>query len=187
MDNFNNPNVNNQGYAPQQPYAQPQQGYAQPQQGYAQPQQPYAPQGYAMPNNAAPAVKLKTNRSFLKTLLLALVTFCIYPLIVYSSISTDINIIASKYDGKKTKHFLLMSLILAPLTLGIYAFVWWHGLTDRIGNELKRRNIDYKFGSRDFWCWMVLGCLLFGIGPIVFAVKLFKAMNLLSENYNTYG
>ncbi|MBR2875724.1 MAG: DUF4234 domain-containing protein [Clostridia bacterium] len=168
MDNFNNPNVNNQNYAQQQ-------------QGYM-PQQ-----GYAMPNNTAPAVKLKTNRSFLKTLLLSFVTFCIYPLVVYSSISTDINIIASKYDGKKTKHFLLMSLILTPLTLGIYSLVWWHGLSDRIGDELRRRNINYKFSSGDFWLWNVLGCLLFGVGPIVFAVKLFKAMNLLSENYNTYG
>ena len=34
----------------------------------------------------------------------------------------------------------LILLMLAPLTLGIYGFVWQHQLADRVGAELRRRN-----------------------------------------------
>lgn len=36
-----------------------------------------------------------------------------------SNISTDINTIASRYDGKKTMHYCLVLFIFSWLTLGI--------------------------------------------------------------------
>ena len=134
----------------------------------------------------APAVQLKTNRGLLKTILLTVITFGIYPLVLYSGISDDINIIASAHDGKKTMHFLLMSLVVSPLTLGIYYFVWFHKLSARIGSELRRRGIHYSFGAGDFWLWNMLGSMIV-VGPLVYSYKLFKAMNLLCENYNQVG
>lgn len=137
-------------------------------------------------NAYAPAVQLKTNRGLLKTILLSLITLGIYPLVVFSTISTDINIIASKYDGKKTMHFLLMSLLVGPITLGIYSVVWCHQLSNRIGNELRRRGIAYSFSAADFWLWNVLGALIL-VGPLVYTYKLFKSMNLLCDHYNHVG
>ena len=134
----------------------------------------------------APAVKLKTNRGLLKTILLSLITFGIYPLVVMSVISTDINVIASRYDGKKTMHFLLVMLIFGGLTFGIAPIVWYHRISARIGNELSRRGIGYSFGAGSFWGWNVLGALI-GIGPLVYLHKLFKAMNLLCAHYNING
>ena len=66
-------------------------------------------------NNAAvnaPVAQLKTDRSLAKFILLSLVTFGIYALVVMSGVSTDINTIASRYDGKKTMHFFLLTFIL---------------------------------------------------------------------------
>lgn len=140
----------------------------------------------AVPNNAPPIAQLKTNRGLLKYILLSLVTFGIYSIVCFSSISTDINIIASRYDGKKTMHFCLLGFIVAPLTLGIGAIVWYHKLSARIGSELQRRGIPYRFGAGSFWLWNVLG-LLIVVGPLVYTYKLFKAMNLLAENYNQVG
>ena len=134
----------------------------------------------------APARQLKTNRGLVKYILLSLITFGIYPLVLMSSISSDINLIASRYDGKKTMHFCLLAFVVAGLTLGIGAIVWYHRISNRIGNELKRRGISYGFSAGTFWGWNVLGALI-GIGPLVYAHKLFKAMNLLSENYNING
>lgn len=134
----------------------------------------------------APVVKLKTNRGLLKTILLSLITFGIYPLVVMSVISTDINVIASRYDGKKTMHFLLVMLIFGGLTFGIAPIVWYHRISARIGNELSRRGIGYSFGAGSFWGWNVLGALI-GIGPLVYLHKLFKAMNLLCAHYNING
>lgn len=46
-------------------------------------------------------VALKMNRSLVKFILLSLITFGIYGIVVLSGISSDINTIASRYDGKK--------------------------------------------------------------------------------------
>lgn len=137
--------------------------------------------------NTTPVLQLKTNRGLLKFILLSLVTFGIYALVFYSKVSTDINLIASRYDGKKTMHYCLLTFIVAPITFGIGAIVWCHRISERIGSELTRRGIAYSFDASTFWLWNVLGSLLFGVGPFVYLHKLCKAMNLLSADYNTKG
>ena len=103
-----------------------------------------------------------------------------------SSISTDINVIASRYDGKKTMHYCLLVFIFTGLTFGIAPLVWYHRISKRIGNELNRRGISYSFGAGSFWGWNILGALI-GIGPLVYTHKLFKAMNKLCADYNVNG
>ena len=144
--------------------------------------------GCRVENSAAnrPVAQLKTNRGLLKYILLTFVTFGIYPLVIMSSISTDINIIAGRYDGRRTMHYCLLCFIFSWLTFGIAPIVWYHNISNRIGNELRRRGIGYGFGAGTYWGWNVLGSLI-GIGPLVYTHKLFKAMNLISENYNING
>lgn len=135
---------------------------------------------------ARPIGQLKTNRGLLKFILLSMITFGIYGLVVMSVMSTDINTIASRYDGKKTMHYCLVMFIFSWLTFGIVPIVWFHKISDRIGNELARRNINYAFGAGSFWGWGVLGSLIF-VGPFIYYHKMFKSMNLLAEHYNIYG
>ncbi len=139
-----------------------------------------------MDERTAPALQLKTNRGLLKTILLSLITFGIYPLVVYSGISSDINQIASAHDGKKTMHYCLLVFLVAPLTLGIGSLVWCHRISARIGAELARRGISYSFSAMTFWGWNILGALI-GVGPLVYIHKLMKAMNLLCADYNVHG
>lgn len=140
---------------------------------------------YASP--VAPMVApLKTNRGLLKFILLSIITFGIYGIVVLSGISTDINTIASRYDGKKTMHFCLIFFLLTGLTLGIAPLVWYHRLSARIGQELTRRGIGYSFGAGSFWGWNILGALIV-VGPLVYTHKLLTAMNLLSADYNAKG
>ncbi len=133
-----------------------------------------------------PLAQLKTNRGLIKYILLSLITFGIYGLVVMSAVSTDINVIASRYDGKKTMHYCLVFFIFSYLTLGIVPLVWFHRISARIGNELSRRNISYSFGAGSFWGWNVLGALIL-VGPFIYIHKLLKSMNLLSANYNING
>ena len=134
----------------------------------------------------APVGQLKTNKGLLKTILLTLITFGIYPLVVMSAVSNDINIVASRYDGKKTMHFCLLSFIVSPITFGIAGIVWYHKISDRIGGELRRRGVDYDFGAGDYWIWGVLGTL-FVVGPFIYFHKLFKAVNKMNADYNING
>jgi len=133
-----------------------------------------------------PAVQLKTNRGLVKFILLSMITFGIYGLVVMSSVSTDINTIASRYDGKKTMHFCLMLFLFSWLTFGIVPLVWYHRISNRIGNELTRRGIDYSFGAGTYWLWGILGSFIM-VGPFIYIHKLLKSMNLLAENYNVRG
>ena len=136
--------------------------------------------------STAPVGQLKTNRGLLKFILLSIVTLGIYAIIFFCSVSNDINIIASRYDGKKTMHYALLFFLIAPLTLGIAYLVWGHNLSNRIGGELNRRNIDYSLSATDFWLWDILGSLII-VGPFFYVYKLITAMNKLSEHYNING
>ena len=133
-----------------------------------------------------PVYQLKTSRGLIKFILLSAITFGIYGLVAMSEVSTSINTIASKNDGKKTMHFCLVTFIFSWLTFGILPIVWYHSISARIGAELNRRGISYSFGAGSFWGWGVLGSLI-AIGPLVYMHKFFKAMNLLSKDYNNKG
>ena len=135
---------------------------------------------------SAPVNQLKTNRGWLKLILLSLITFGIYGIIFYTKLANDVNTIASRYDGKKTMHYCLLMFVIAPITCGIAGIVWCHRISARIGNELSRRGIAYKFGAGSYWGWNTLG-LLIGIGPIIYLHKLCKSMNLLCADYNARG
>ena len=136
--------------------------------------------------NTAPVGQLKTNKGMLKTILLSIITLGIYSLVVMSAVSSEINIVASRYDGKKTMHFLLMCFIISPITLGIGGLVWSHRISNIIGAEVKRRGIAYNFSASDFWLWGVIGSLIV-VGPFVYLHKMFKAMNLMNAHYNVNG
>lgn len=140
----------------------------------------------AQTSEAAPAIRLGTNRGLVKFILLSLITFDIYALIVMSDISRDINIIASRHDGKKTMNYLLVVFIFSWLTFGIVPIVWSHKISARIGKELQRRAIAYSFGAGTFWGWNVLGSFIV-VGPFVYMHKLLKSMNLLARDFNSNG
>lgn len=166
---------NYQQLAPQ--YQQPVPQYQQP---VPQHQQPYGQPFYG------PVRQLNTCRGLLKLILLTIVTFGIYPLVFFSGISEDINLIASRFDGKKTMHYCLMAFIVGPLTFGFGFIAWFHNLSSRMGNELARRGIAYSFGATDYWLWNVLGSLII-VGPFVYLHKLAKASVLLAQDYNVRG
>jgi hypothetical protein len=128
--------------------------------------------------------KLTTNRGLLLYIVFTVITFGIYPLVAFSLISSEVNKICK--DGKNTMPYWIV-LFLSPFALGIPLLVWYHRISNRIGNELKRREIDYSFSATTFWGWFILGSLLFGIGPWVFIHKFLKASNKINADYNTRG
>lgn len=135
---------------------------------------------------AAPVGQLKTNKGLLKTILLSIITLGIYPLVVMSAVSNDINLVASRYDGRRTMHFCLLVFIISPITLGIAGIVWYHKISNRIGEEIKRRGIAYNFSAADFWLWNVIGSFIV-VGPFVYLHKMFTAVNKMNAHYNVNG
>lgn len=165
----------------------------------------------------APALQLPTKRSLVKMIFLSILTLGIYPMVIWSRLVGEVNMVASRYDGERSMSFFGM-MMLSPITLGIHSLVWIHKLCRRIGTELQRRDIHYSFGAKDFWLWnmlfsflmsicsgvstylymtsrdsgvisLVLACvsLLTVIGPFVFTHKLMKSMNLMNGDFNLHG
>ncbi len=129
---------------------------------------------------------LTTNRSLTKYILLGIITLGIYPIIVLSGISTDINQVASKYDNKHTMHYCLIVFVFSWLTLGIVPLVWFTRLSSRIGAEQVRRNMPQTISGGTFWGWNVLGSLIV-VGPFIYVYKLLHAMNDICADYNSKG
>lgn len=149
---------------------------------------PYIPYGghpLPLPKNDTPALQLPTGRSLAKMFFLGLLTLGIYPVVIYSRMVTELNIAASRWDGRRTMPYFAM-MLLTPLTLLVFPFVWCHKFCGRIGRELERRGADYEFGPRFFWLWNVLGSLIL-VGPFIFTHKLTKAMNLINADFNING
>lgn len=142
--------------------------------------------GLAQTPSAPPSVRLPVNRGLLSWLLLSMVTFGIYPIVALANISSEVNLVASNRDRLHTTNGVLVFLLAFP-TLGIYPFVWWHKISDRIGGELRARGIDYSFDAGSFWLWGVFGSLFCGLGSLVFIHKFTTAMNRLNEHYNAHG
>ncbi len=142
--------------------------------------------GSAVQSASAPVAQRKTNKGLGKFIFLSIITLGIYSLVVMSSLSNDINIAASRYDGKRTMHYCLLAFIVSPITLGIASVVWFHKISNRIGRELKRRNIAYNLSAADFWLWYVIGSIII-VGPFIYIHKLFKAANLMCADYNQKG
>ncbi|MBQ4283738.1 MAG: DUF4234 domain-containing protein [Lachnospira sp.] len=177
MDN----NFNNQQGMPQQNFQQPMQGQPMMQ---GMPQNMNMQGGYYQPQFSAR--RLKTNRSTVSVILYTILTCGIYNLIFYNGIGDDINFVASKRDGKKTMNYILLYFIVGPLTCEIATIVWFHNISQRIGDEARARGVDTSFGAGTFWIWNVLGALIL-VGPFVYIYKLCKTMNKICEDYNNRG
>ncbi len=135
---------------------------------------------------SAPINQMQTERSLGKFIVFTIVTLGIYPIVFYSGISNDINTVQSRYDGKETMHFCLLFFLVGWVTCGIGYFVWFHRISNRISNQLDRKNIAYNFSAKDYWLWGVLGSLII-VGPFIYIHKLATAMNKIAETYNKKG
>ena len=133
-----------------------------------------------------PMKPMNTERKLWKYIVFSILTCGIYSIVFWSSIGEDLNLTASRRDGKKTMHYCLLFLVVNPLTLGIGYFVWNHKLCNRIGDEMARRGLEQSISAKTFWGWNVLGILLL-VGPFVYIAKVADAMNALASHYNREG
>jgi len=146
-------------------------------------QQPqYQPQPAVVPHKV-----MNQERELWKFIVFGILTCGIYPIVFWSGIGEDLNLAASRRDGKKTMHFCLVAFLLSGITCGIYPLIWYHQISQRIGDEARARGMQTDFGASTFWLWNILGSLLFGIGPFVYTYKVAKTMNFVAASYNVNG
>lgn len=126
--------------------------------------------------------KQQTNRSMVKLMTLSILTLGLYGIIFFIPLSFDLDKIAPKRDRSKTMNFLF-AYVLSLFTFAIVMDIWHYQIAARVEEALSKREIEYEFGTKDFWLWLMLGSFVL-VGPFVYFHKLCKAMNLLCAHYN---
>lgn len=133
-------------------------------------------------SNGKKLFKIK-KRGLFSFLFLGLITGGIYMCWRASVIARDVNIMC-KDDGKKTRGLLLGWFLFPFLTLGIYTFIWFYKLGNRLKDNAPRYNLKFKEGGGTVLTWVTLGLLLIGIGYLVGWYILFKNTNAMAGEYN---
>jgi hypothetical protein len=126
--------------------------------------------------------KLQTNRNMWKLMILSILTLGLYSFAFFIPLTFDLDKIAPKRYGEKTMNYIF-AYLLAYFTFNIVIDIWHYQVAQRVEEALKERDIDYEFGTSDFWRWFFFGSLIL-VGPFVYFHKLCKAMNLLCQSYN---
>lgn len=123
---------------------------------------------------------IKENRRLWKLILLTIPTFGIYNIVFWFQFTRDLN--EMNKSEKRIKNYILVCF-LSLLTLGIYRWVWFFYLEDRIQVTGEQLGMRIKPGPGT-----VLGLKLFGtfilIGPFIANYFVIRNMNRLAKEYN---
>ena len=141
----------------------------------------------AAPVNAAPITPLHTDYKLWKLIVFGILTFGIYDIVIFTSMANALNTACGNQNEPRTMHFCLLIFLIAPITMGIGALVWYHRFSARVGRELARRGItNIQFGAGTYWGWAFLGSFIV-VGPFIYCYKLMEAMNAIDADYNARG
>jgi len=94
--------------------------------------------------------------------------------------------IAYAVRGAEVNLFVLIAYAISYVAVLIIMLAWFHRMSNRVGDELRRRYIRYSFDAGTYWIWYILGSFII-VGPLIYMFKLCKAMNFLCEDFNTNG
>ncbi len=138
-------------------------------------QQPYGNQGQ---QNIR---RVKSHYSFAAFFFLGFLTCGIYQLYIIHCISRDINITGAG-DGKNT-HGLLVLILLSMITCGIYPYIYWFKLGNRIQSTGNRYGVIIQENGTTYLLWILFGVLLCGLGPYIGFYQILKNMNIVNHAY----
>lgn len=124
--------------------------------------------------------KLTTNRGWFKLWFLTGITLGIYGLFFWHKFAKDINLVCEE-DGRKTVGLGLL-ILLTIVTFGIFGIIWTWQTANRIRDYGKRHDVDVKTSGVKYFLWSTIGCMLFGLGPIIGQAKYLKSMNKICRD-----
>lgn len=124
---------------------------------------------------------IKENRRLWKLILYTIPTFGIYSIVFWFQFTKDLNDMNN--EEKPLKNYILV-LFLSIITFGIYRWVWFFYLADRI--QTTGQDMGMKIGPG---AGTTLSIRLFGtfilIGPLISNYLVIKNMNNVAKEYNS--
>jgi hypothetical protein len=77
-----------------------------------------------------------------------------------------------------------MASLLTMLTFGIYIWIWYYNLAERLYKNADEYNLRIKEDGGIILLWMLIGGLFFGIGYFIAVNILINNLNDMAEEYN---
>lgn len=124
---------------------------------------------------------IKEDRRLWKLILLTIPTFGIYNIVFWFQFTRDLN--EMNREDKRIKNYILV-WFLSILTLGIYRWVWFFYLEDRIQVTGERMGMRINPGPGTVLGWKLFGTFIL-VGPFIANYFVIRNMNRLAKEYNT--
>ena len=126
---------------------------------------------------------IKDDRSFLKLLLLSIVTFGIYEIWYLHHWTKDINTLC-KDDGKNNEGVLLY-ILFTLLTCGLFPVFWWFKAADRLSRAAVREGVAVDISGGKVLALCIVGMFTWGIFIWYAQYLVMQATNDLATDYNS--
>ena len=126
---------------------------------------------------------INDERSFIKFVLLSIVTLGIYEIWYQHHLTKDINELC-KEDGKKNEGILLYFL-LTLVTCGLFPIFWWYKAADRLSRAGVRESVSLDISGGRVLAVTVLSYITFGVLFLYTHYMVMSAVNDLATNYNS--
>ena len=129
-----------------------------------------------------PGNRLSSDRGFLATILLSIITCGIYYYYFVYKLAQDINV-ACKDDGDNTPG-MVAYILLSFVTCGIYTWWWEYKVANRLAANAPRYGLEFQENGTTILLWNLFGALICGIGPYISLSILIKNTNAICNGYN---
>ena len=126
---------------------------------------------------------MKDDRSFLKLLLLSIITLGIYEFWHLHHWTKDINTLC-KDDGKNNEGVLLY-ILFTLLTCGLFPVFWWFKAADRLSRAAVREGVAVDISGGKVLALCIVGMFTWGIFIWYAQYLVMQATNDLAVNYNS--
>lgn len=131
--------------------------------------------------------RVNDQRRMWKYIVFGMLTLGIYDIYMMWTMINDMNT-ACGYkertdDSCKSPHYLIF-VLLTFVTLGIYGFVWYYKQGNRLKNVGEEYGVKIDEKGSTYVLWMILGVLLFGVGPLVALYLFICNVNKICHAYN---
>ncbi len=123
---------------------------------------------------------INENRRLWKLILFTIPTFGIYNIVFWFQLTRDLN--EMNREEKKLTNYIVV-LLLSILTLGIYRWVWFFYVADRIQVNGEELGMRIKPGPGTTLFWYLFGTFII-IGPFLANFFVIHNMNKIAKEYN---
>ena len=126
------------------------------------------------------------SRRIWKYLVFGALTLGIYSIWFEWTMINDLNTACGYVedtDGDRSPHYLIR-LLLSLITFGIYMIFWYYKQGQRLRDDGRKYDLEIDDKGSTYLLWILLGSLLFGIGPFIALFILVSNCNKVCRCYN---